>query len=127
MNCPDTIQTMLKSTTFEHLVKAPIVYDLMKPFISNGVLVSRGKFWQSERKILLRSMSFQSLRAYITMLNNHCKRFVGTMETLFKDGKHHTINEEINASFLEVICEMITGYDINGTEEGVEYHHNFEK
>lgn len=86
-----------------------------------------GKFWQTERKILLRSMSFQSLRAYIPMLNTHCDRFVNILEKLFEDGKVHTINEEINAAFLEVICEMITGFDINGTEEGVEYHHNFQK
>lgn len=42
LNSPETINAMCKSTSYDHIVKAPVVYDLMKPFISNGVLVSRG-------------------------------------------------------------------------------------
>lgn len=34
-------ETALKSTSYDHVNKN-IAYDLMKPFITNGVLVSKG-------------------------------------------------------------------------------------
>lgn len=127
LNSASAVQTLFKSSSDSHQVKAPFVYDLMKPFITNGVLVSTGKLWHHERKILLRSMSFQSLRAYTTMLNKHSRQLVNALENLFQDGKVHQINELINTSFLEVMCEMITGFDMHGTSEGMEYHHNFQQ
>lgn len=74
----------------------------------------------------MRSMSFQSLRAYITMLNTHSQRLVHLLEKRFSDGKVHAINELISSSFLDIICEMITGFDMYNTDEGVQYHHNFQ-
>lgn len=97
------VQQLFKSVDFGHNVKSPLVYDTMKPFITNGVLVSTGKFWQGQRKILLKSQSFQSLKAYMGMLNKHSRNFVEDLDKLFRDGKPHQINETVNITFLKVI------------------------
>lgn len=104
LNSAPLVQQLFKSTDFGHGVKSPIIYDTMKPLITNGVLVSTGKFWQGQRKILMRSQSFKSLKAYMGMLNKHSKAFVGDLENLFQDGQSHQINETININFLRIIC-----------------------
>lgn len=108
LNSGHLVQQLFKSVDFGHGVKAPMVYDTMKPFITNGVLVSTGKFWQGQRKVLMRTQSFQSLRAYMGMLNKHCLAFVEDMDRLFKDGRPKQINGLINTTFLKIITGKIS-------------------
>lgn len=102
-NSGPVLQTLLKSSDFGHSTKAPLIYDPMKPFVDNGVLVSKGKFWQGQRKILMKSQNFQALKAYLFMVNKHCRTFVEQLETKFSDGKPHTINAPINTTFIRII------------------------
>ncbi len=97
------VQSLLKSTDYGHVIKEPKVYDPMKPFINNGVLVSKGPFWKGQRKILMRTQSFSSLKAYMKMLNKHSKELVNELQILFEDGVPQQISASISTAFLKII------------------------
>ncbi|ODM88373.1 Cytochrome P450 4c21 [Orchesella cincta] len=123
---PELAQSFLKSGDFGHVSKEEaIFYDVMRPFLGNGVLISEGSVWQNRRKILKRTMTFQCLRTYTKILNKHTIRFVDSLEKLFADNGQHEINDLINSSFLAIITEILTGKDVGGTVEGESYHHDF--
>lgn len=102
-NLAPQLQTLLKSGDFGHMIKEPLLYGPMQPFITNGVLVSKGSFWQGQRKILMKTQTFSSLKAYVNMLNRQSRQFVQELENLFRDEAPHQINELINTTFLKVI------------------------
>lgn len=86
-----------------------------------------GHFWHHHRKILNRSMNYSSLRNYTSMLNLHSRKLVSNLDKLFKDGQPHQINVQLNCTFLDVICELLTGPNVPVEEKDVvEYHHNFQ-
>lgn len=61
------------------------------------------------------------------MLNFHSNKLASRLETLFQDGKPHQINVLLNCTFLEVICELLTGPNVRVEEaDVVRYHHNFQ-
>ncbi|ODM88880.1 Cytochrome P450 4V2 [Orchesella cincta] len=123
---PELAQSFLKSGDFGHVSKEEaIFYDVMRPFLGNGVLISEGSVWQNRRKVLKRTMTFQCLRTYTKILNKHTIRFVDSFEKLFADNGQHEINDLINSSFLAIITEILTGKDVGGTVEGESYHHDF--
>ncbi len=108
LNNGPLVQQLFKSTDFGHNVKTPVVYSNMKPYITNGLLVSTGKFWQGQRKLLMKSQSFRSLKAYMGMLNKYSIAFVEELDILFDDGKPHEINGNINILFLKVVSGGFT-------------------
>ncbi|CAL8112619.1 unnamed protein product [Orchesella dallaii] len=122
-------QSFLKSGDLGHLSKDKMpFYDIMRPFLGNGLLISEGTYWQTRRKVLMGSMNFQRLRSYTKLLNKHSKRFVNALEKLFVDKGVHPINVEINSSFLAIITEILTGVDMDEKDhnEVAEYHHHFQ-
>ncbi|CAL8140274.1 unnamed protein product [Orchesella dallaii] len=103
-------------------------YDMMRPLLGTGLLISEGPLWQFRRKLMIKSMSFNNLQRYTQLLNRHSKRFVNSLEKVFSDTKEHQIDNLINTSFLSIILEILTGNDVqHDNEEVVEYHHNFQK
>lgn len=126
LNSAELVEALLKSGDFGHITKSSFVYEPFKPFITNGVLVSKGHFWKGQRKILMRSQSFSNLKAYMAMLNKHGRKMTEDLTELYKDEQPKTANFLINRTFLCVISEMITGYDADNKGEIDRYHHNFQ-
>ncbi|CAL8112617.1 unnamed protein product [Orchesella dallaii] len=122
-------QSFLKSGDLGHVSKHKMpFYEIMRPLLGNGLLISDGSYWQSQRKVLMGSMHFQRLRSYTKLLNKHSKRFVTSLEKLFVDNKVHQINVQINSSFVAIITEVLTGIDVGekDNKELAEYHHHFQ-
>ncbi len=126
LNSADLVQTLLKSGDLGHNTKSHFVYGQLKPFVTNGVLVSKGHFWQGQRKILMKSQSFSNLKTYMGMLNKHGRKMVEDLIELYKDEQPKPANVLINRTFLCVISEMITGYAEENNGEIDRYHHNFQ-
>ncbi|CAL8135287.1 unnamed protein product [Orchesella dallaii] len=122
-------QSFLKSGDLGHISKNGMpFYDIMKPFLGNGLVIAEGLHWQSRRKVVMRSLSFQTLRTFTKLLNKHSKRFVTSLEKVFEDNDVHQINVQINCSFLAIITEILTGIDMGDDDknEVAEYHHDFQ-
>lgn len=126
LNSAELAQTLLKSGDLGHITKSHYAYEPLKPFVTNGVLVSKGRFWQGQRKILMKSQSFSNLKAYMGMLNKHGRNMMEDLRELYKDEQPKPANFLINRTFLCVISEMITGYDVDNNGEIDKYHHNFQ-
>jgi len=98
------LQSLFKSSDYGHNTKEPIFYNPMRPFVTNGLLVSKENFWKGQRKILMRTQTFSSLKAYTAMLNKHSMSLVNELKMLFTDGAHHQISALISTTFLKIIC-----------------------
>lgn len=79
-----------------------IDYDLMKPWLGTGLLISSGKKWFQRRRIITPAFHFQILERFVDIMDDHGKVFVDIMSKL--NGQQVDIYPLVNAYALDVIC-----------------------
>lgn len=77
-------------------------YDLMKPWLGTGLLISGGKKWFTRRKILTPAFHFQILEKFVEIMDDHGKVLIEKMEKL--DGQQVDVYPLVNLYALDVIC-----------------------
>lgn len=103
INSARNVEALLKSKEYGHHTRPANVHEMAGPFFKNGLTLSSGPFWQKQRKILMRSQSYQSLQRHMESLCWHSMHLVNTLETLFQDGRPHQIKHLVGNNLLGVI------------------------
>ncbi|XP_024891880.1 cytochrome P450 4C1-like [Temnothorax curvispinosus] len=107
---PNDLETILSST--KHIEKS-LLYDVLHPWFSTGLLTSGGAKWHSRRKILTPTFHFNILQQFIHILieegENMTKSLKNAGGTVVKDlvpfFSEHTLN---------AICETAMGTSLRG-------------
>lgn len=102
LNEGPVLQTFLQSKEYGHLSK-PDGFRIFDELVDNGVALSNGKFWEKQRKILLRSQTFSSIKLRINSVCKRCIRVVHTLDDLANDQRPHQVFDTIGTTFLEII------------------------
>lgn len=94
-------------------------YELIKPWLGSGLLISTGKKWHQRRKILTPAFHFQILEKFVEIMDEQGKVLIGILEKY--EGKKVDVFPLVNLYALDVICGMSTVrfllYAVN-----IEYH-----
>ncbi|EZA51507.1 Cytochrome P450 4C1, partial [Ooceraea biroi] len=109
---PDEMQTILnnsKSST------KGMAYKLLRPWMGDGLLLSKGTKWQERRKILTPAFHFHILKNFFSILVEESNRMTislkhmkdSTVEDLTSFTSHHTLN---------IICETSMGISLRNIE-----------
>ncbi|XP_014486908.1 PREDICTED: cytochrome P450 4C1-like, partial [Dinoponera quadriceps] len=84
----------------KHIVKG-FNYKLLKPWLGEGLLISKGMKWQNRRKILTPAFHFSILKQFVEILieegNRAAKSFKNTEESVIDDLLHFTSHHTLNA------------------------------
>lgn len=84
-------------------------YDLIKPWLGTGLLISTGKKWHQRRKILTPAFHFQILEKFVEIMDEQGKVLVGK---LFESNENEVdIFPLINLYALDVICGKKENFD----------------
>lgn len=150
INSAPLLETLLKSTDHGHLGKPEIGYKLTKPFMTNGLLQSDGVYWQKQRKILMRSQKFTSLKHHMGNVCWHSLQLIYQLDQQIRKETPQPIFCFISTTLLGVIIgdniskahfpvffikllktfhyklEMLTGYRGHGSQELLEFYRNFQ-
>jgi cytochrome P450 len=77
-------------------------YDLIKPWLGNGLLISTGTKWHQRRKILTPAFHFQILEKFVEIMEDQGKILVNKLTEW--NGKEIDVYPLVNLYTLDVIC-----------------------
>nr|DAD54421.1 TPA_exp: cytochrome P450 enzyme 26 [Aphis glycines] len=123
LNDPDDLKILLSSA--QHIKKGP-EYDMLKPWLNEGLLLSSGKKWQNRRKLLTNTFHFKTLDMYNPSLNRHSRILIDKLLNASANGDREiSIPEYITLCSLDMICETIMGTEMNAQEgKSTQYVHS---
>ncbi|KAH0534611.1 hypothetical protein KQX54_005863 [Cotesia glomerata] len=107
---PDDVQILLTST--KNLDKSNI-YDLLHPWLQDGLLLREGEKWRSRRKILTPAFHLNNLREYMDCFTNHTNHLIKNLKA--ESGSNGVIKELLpllTKFTLNIILESIMGVAI---------------
>ncbi|XP_011055130.1 PREDICTED: cytochrome P450 4C1-like isoform X2 [Acromyrmex echinatior] len=98
-------------------------YDLLKPWLGNGLLTSTGKQWFHDRKLIGPTFHFSILDQFAVILSEKAEILTKCLEKKIKDnpGKAVDIFPFMINVTLDIICETAMGVDVHAQEIVNEY------
>jgi cytochrome P450 family 4 len=109
---PEVVDFFLNSNV--HLSKSN-GYDLFKPWLGDGLLVSTGSKWKTRRKMITPTFHFKILEKFLESSFN--KQINILLDVLLKEAstsdKSIEIHSIINLCSLDIICETAFGTELN--------------
>ncbi|XP_036328213.1 probable cytochrome P450 4ac1 [Rhagoletis pomonella] len=114
---PEDVQEVLQSQT---LIAKGIIYELVRPFLGDGLLVSTGDHWHSRRKLLTPAFHFNILQNFLEVFTNESTKLVKLLQS--KD-EIVNLNDVIPEFTLNNICETALGVSLDDIPGSKEYRH----
>ena len=105
---PKDVEEILSSRKFS--VKSDI-YDLLKDWLGDGVLLSNGQKCSAKRKIFAKCFHFKILEDFLEVFNKNTSIIVKDLMLL--EGKVIDVFPVITRCALDIICETAMGVEIN--------------
>ncbi|XP_050429934.1 cytochrome P450 4V2-like [Adelges cooleyi] len=110
---PKDLKIILSSS--QHNTKGP-EYDVMRPWLNDGLLMSSGSKWQTRRKMLTNTFHFKTLESYNSTINRHSRLLAKKLLQDSKTQKAINIKDYIVLCSLDVACQTIMGVDMQSQE-----------
>ncbi|CAH1099036.1 unnamed protein product [Psylliodes chrysocephalus] len=112
----------------EHVMKSNVhikrtkVYDLAKPWLKDGLIVSAGDKWRQRRKMCTPSFHFSVLKDFFTLFKRSSNTLIERLDEQADKGVEIDAREFISKFSFEVIAESSFGIRINVQNgEGLDY------
>ncbi|XP_073967306.1 cytochrome P450 4C1-like [Choristoneura fumiferana] len=115
---PEDIEIV--TSTMKHSEKS-MGYTFLKPWLQEGLLLSKNEKWQTRRKILTPTFHFNILRQFSKILQENAQRLLDTLEATAE--RPIDVVPIISEFTLSSICETAMGTQLNknDTEAGKTY------
>nr|AZR39467.1 cytochrome P450 [Agasicles hygrophila] len=104
------IEAILKSTT--HITKSN-TYDLFRPWLNDGLILSDGQKWKNRRKICTPSFHFKIIKNYLEIFKDAAENMANKLRDFADTGTEIDIMEFSSGLSLDVICESAFGVKMN--------------
>ncbi|XP_037960748.1 cytochrome P450 4d1 isoform X2 [Teleopsis dalmanni] len=88
-------------------------YSLLRPWLTEGLLISRPRKWFKRRKVLTPAFHFKILDQFIEIFNRESTVFVKNLQQSIKNSEAIDLNQWITLLTLDTICESAMGVSIN--------------
>ncbi|XP_042241114.1 cytochrome P450 4C1-like isoform X2 [Homarus americanus] len=116
LNCllsgAEGVQSLL--TSQENLDKSAI-YNLVHPWLGQGLLTSTGSRWQTHRKLLTPAFHFKILEEFMGVFNSQGNKLVQKLHKK-ADGQPFDIFSDITLCVLDILCESAMGRSVNAQD-----------
>ncbi|XP_017006511.2 probable cytochrome P450 4ac2 [Drosophila takahashii] len=101
------------------LITKNVIYDLLRPFLGEGLLTSTDQVWHSRRKALTPAFHFNVLQSFLTIFKEECNKLVKVL--------HQSVDKELELKqvipqfTLNNVCETALGVKLDDSTEGLRY------
>ncbi|EDV50308.2 uncharacterized protein Dere_GG14513 [Drosophila erecta] len=107
-------ETILSSTT---LLEKGQLYQYLRPFLNDGLLVSTGRKWHARRKIFTQAFHFKVLEHYVEIMDRNSAVMVDNLRKV-ADGKSVVdMLKYVSLAALDVITEAAMGVQVNAQKD----------
>ncbi|XP_017070781.1 probable cytochrome P450 4d20 [Drosophila eugracilis] len=107
-------ETILGSTT---LLEKGQLYQFLRPFLNDGLLVSTGRKWHARRKIFTHAFHFKVLEHYVEIMDRNSGIMVEHLRKV-ADGKTPVdMLKYVSLAALDVITEAAMGVQVNAQND----------
>ncbi|XP_057324592.1 cytochrome P450 4C1 [Microplitis mediator] len=111
---PDDVEVLLSSTKN---IRKSLVYDVIRPWMQDGLLLSTGEKWRSRRKILTPAFHFNNLKEHLNFMIEHTDRVINEIKSGANDGVIKEVLPLLTTFTLKTICESTMGVPIKGSDD----------
>ncbi|XP_071568018.1 cytochrome P450 4C1-like [Temnothorax nylanderi] len=104
-------------------------YDLLRPWLGNGLLTSTGKQWFHDRKLIGPTFHFSILDQFAVVLSEKSEILIKCLEREIEKDSRKAVDIFpliVNAA-LDIICETAMGVNIRAQETVTKYHSTVDK
>ncbi|XP_070552302.1 cytochrome P450 4F12-like [Ptychodera flava] len=91
LNHPSSVQALLKTTE----PKDELFYGFLRPWLGDGLLLSKGVKWHRNRRLLTPGFHFDILKPYMNVFNQCVSTLVDKWSSLCKSSKSNTVTLEM--------------------------------
>ncbi|XP_004536188.1 probable cytochrome P450 4ac1 [Ceratitis capitata] len=121
---PEDVQEVFQSQT---LITKGVIYELARPFLGDGLLVSSDQHWHDRRKLLTPAFHFNILQSFIEVFKNESLKLIKSIKA--EANGVVNLHDLIPEFTLNNVCETALGVsldDIPGSKEYRRSIHNLE-
>ncbi|OWF56653.1 Cytochrome P450 4F4 [Mizuhopecten yessoensis] len=114
---PATVKILLKSSEPKNKQAGGGYFTLM-PWLGDGLLISDGKKWERNRRLLTPAFHFDVLKAYVPIYNKVFDIFLDKMEEATSGGKSTDIYHSVGLATLDTLLRCVLSYEDKVQEQG---------
>ncbi|XP_058796940.1 cytochrome P450 4C1-like [Phymastichus coffea] len=128
INKPEYMEVVLPSN---RLITKAKMYDIIKPWLGDGLVTSTGEIWLKHRRIITPAFHFNILEEYAAAMRDKVEILIDSIEAQLDKSRNSPINVfELTVKYtLDTICETAMGINIDcqriPNSEYVKALHNF--
>ena len=109
---PSVIKKVMKTP------KNMVVYDLLRPWIGEGLLISKDRKWSRNRHLLTPAFHYEILKPYMSVYNNCLKVMFEKWDKFAARGEPVKVFETVGMLSLDVVLQCAFSYQSNCQIEG---------
>ena len=92
------------------LTKDPYIYNFLNPWLGDGLLVSEGKKWYRNRRLLTPAFHFDILIPYVQVYNSCLETFVQKCKTFADKGEPVKVFDNFSRLTLDILLQCAFSY-----------------
>ncbi|XP_035691044.1 cytochrome P450 4F2-like [Branchiostoma floridae] len=97
------------------------VYEYLRPWLGDGLLLSKGEKWRRNRRLLTPAFHFEILRPYITVYNQATDVFMEKMSSFAMKNEAVEITEHLSLLTLDIILQCAFSHNIDCQRIGAKH------
>ncbi|XP_046555072.1 cytochrome P450 4B1-like [Haliotis rubra] len=113
---PESVRAILK--TSEPKAKSGGSYDFLLPWLGDGLLVSDGKKWERNRRLLTPAFHFDILQPYLKVYNQVAQTFMRKVESASKGGNSVEVFAPASLATLDTMLQCALSYKEDIQDQG---------
>nr|O44221.1 RecName: Full=Cytochrome P450 4e5, mitochondrial; AltName: Full=CYPIVE5; Flags: Precursor [Drosophila mettleri]AAC27534.1 microsomal cytochrome P450 [Drosophila mettleri] len=111
---PKHLEVIMNSTT---LIEKLDIYDMLHPWLGEGLLTSKGSKWHKHRKMITPTFHFNILQDFHQVMNENSAKFIKRLKEVSAGDNIIDFQDETHYLTLDAICDTAMGVTINAIEK----------
>ncbi|XP_017867961.1 PREDICTED: cytochrome P450 4e5, mitochondrial-like [Drosophila arizonae] len=111
---PKHLEVIMSSNT---LIEKSDIYDMLHPWLGEGLLTSKGSKWHKHRKMITPAFHFNILQDFHQVMNENSAKFIKRLKEVSAGDNIIDFQDETHYLTLDVICDTAMGVPINAIEK----------
>ncbi|KAJ8312284.1 hypothetical protein KUTeg_009657 [Tegillarca granosa] len=111
---PETVKVILKSSE----PKGRRIYNLIKPWIGDGLLLSKGNKWHRNRRLLTPAFHFDILKPYLKIYNQASDVLLDKLSDYHRKNEYFEVFSVISMFSVDVILQTAFSYKTDCQRKG---------